>query len=256
MSRHSATARISALLLGALFLVLSMAAQAPAPTPAAVPLREEPHHHLVFENSYVRAYYVEVTPHESTLQHRHDLSYFGVLLSGGPATNAPAAAATQQSPESPRAIFSPGGISHTVGNPADVPFRNVTVELLHPQGKARNRCRELVQGQPLEQCDMPAAGQPSNPFHYAVFETAEILVEYWEIGASFTAKSWDSRRDTLLVALDGASVSAAAGLDSRNAARGGLLWIPAGSNPVFKTSPDHPGHFFAITFKDSAPAQR
>jgi hypothetical protein len=240
---------------GALVLLLCSSArgQAPAPAPAAVSVHDEPHHHLVFENSYVRAYYVDVAPHESTLNHRHDLPYFGVVLSGGSAAGAPPAGTAAPPPaQAPRAIYSPGGISHTVSNPADTPFRNVSVELLHPQGKVRNRCREVVPGQPLDQCDMAAAGAVPNPSHYAVFETEEILVEYWQIGANFTMQPWDNRLDMLLVDLDGASMTAAGGIDSHHASPGGVLWLPAGSQPVFKASMDRGGHFFAIILKDSA----
>jgi len=209
----------------------------------------------VLENSYVRAYYVEVAPHESTLFHRHELPYFGVLLSGGPAPNAPTTPPAAPS-QAPRAIYSPGEISHTVNNPADVPFTNVTVELLHPQGQVRNRCREVVQGQPLEQCDMPAAGQAQGPTHYAVFETGEILVEYWEVAPNVTSQLLvPDESDALVLDLDGASVTAWGGIDSKNASRGGVLWIPAGFHPTIKSlSADRPGHCFVIIFKASAPA--
>ncbi len=232
--------------LAALLLVPVLAA---AQEPAAVPLSAEPHHHLVFENGYVRAYYVDVAPHESTLRHRHDLPYFAVLLSGGGAP-AGAGATPPQPGDAPRAIFSPTAVSHTVPNPADVPFRNVTVELLHPQGAARNRCQEVLPNQPREQCDRAASAQLPPPLHYAVFETSEILVEYWNLAANFTAPSWDDRFDMLLVDLDGPSVSLA-GASPRTPMQGGVLWLPAGSKPVFKTPADRGGHFFAITFKDS-----
>jgi len=206
----------------------------------------------VLENSYVRAYYVEVAPHESTLYHHHDLPYFGVLLTG-PALNAPATSSTTPSQE-PRVIYSPGEVSHTVNNPADVPFTNVTVALLRPQGKPRNRCREVIQGQPLEECDMPAAGQAANPKHYAVFETGEILVEYWEVAPGVSSSiSVPDESDALVLALDGASVTGWGGIDSKNAARGGVLWIPAGFHPTIKSSSaDRPGHCFVITFKEPA----
>lgn len=250
-----AARRIACLFPVLLLIGLPLTAQTPssAPAPAAVPVSNEPHHHLVLENSYIRAYYVDVAPHESTLQHRHDLPYFGVLLSGGGGPAAPAAgAATPQSSQAPRAIYSPGGVSHTVRNPSDVPFRNVTVELLRPQGRVRNRCTEIVQGQPLEQCDMSSADEVRDPSHHAVFETDEILVEYWTIEANSTAHPLKGGRDVLLVDLEGASVIAAGGIDSRNAAPGGVLWLPAGSKPIFKSPPDRGGRFFAISFKDTA----
>jgi quercetin dioxygenase-like cupin family protein len=253
MLRHLAARRIRWLCPALLLFVLPLAAQSPPQTPAAVPVSKEPHHHLVLENSYVRAYYVDVAPHESTLRHRHDLPYFAVLLSGGgPAAAQSGGSQPQQSFQAPRAIFSPGGISHAVSNPGDTPFRNVTIELLHPQGAVRNRCEQIVRGQPLEQCDSPASVAAHSPLHYAVFETSEILVEYWHIPANVTTRPWDDRLDALLVDLEGASVTAAGGIDSSNAAPGGVLWLSAGSKPVFKTPPDHGGYFLAITFKDSA----
>ena len=234
-------------LVAALLLLPFFAA---AQEPAAVPLSAEPHHHLVLENSYARAYYVDVAPHESTLRHRHDLPYFAVLLSGGGAAATAAASTPQSRADAPRAIFSPTPVSHTVPNPADTPFRNVTVELLHPQSAARNRCQEVLPNQPREQCDRPAAAKNPTLLHYAVFETSEILVEFWDLAANFTTPSWDDRFDMLLVDLDGPVVSAA-GAASFTPAQGGVLWLPAGSRPVFRTPAGRGGHFFAITFKDS-----
>lgn len=228
-----------------------------AQTPTAVPVSAEPHHHLVLENSYVRVYYVDVAPHASTLEHRHDLPYFAVLLSGGTAPSGPSTEATSQTADAARTLYSPGHISHTVPNPADVSFRNVTVELLHPQGTVRNRCMELVPNQPREQCDLEASEKLRPPIHYAVFETSEILVEYWKLDAGVTTKPWDDGYDTLIADLESASVTERSGNGTLNPAPGGVLWVPTGSKPVFKTAADHGGHFFAITFKDSAaPAQR
>lgn len=92
--------------------------------------------------------------------------------------------------------------------------------------------------------------------HYAAFETGEILVEYWELGPSFVAPPMDDRMDMLVADLSGVSVTSASGVDSANALRGGVLWIPAGSKPVFKTGTDRGGHFYSITFKDSRAGKR
>jgi len=232
-----------------LFAPFLAAAQEPA-----VPVSQEPHHHLIFENSYVRAYYVEVAPHDSTLQHRHDLPYFAVLLSGGSVPGVAPAEAAPQPGGAPRAIYSAGGISHKVPNPADTPFRNVTVELLHPQDQARNRCQEVLPNQPRQECALLASALPSPPYHYPVFETSEILVEYWEVPANFTsppAFGPEDRFDRLLIALDGPTVSAAGSTAARVPAQGGVLWLSAGAKPFFRTPPERGGHFFSITFKDT-----
>src|SRR2546429_90350 len=59
-----------------LLFAFSLSAQAPV----AVPIPKEPHHQLVFENSYVRVFRVNIPPHESTLLHQHDLPYIYVAL--------------------------------------------------------------------------------------------------------------------------------------------------------------------------------
>src|ERR1700731_353578 len=55
---------------------------------AAVPISEEHHHHLVLENPFIRAYEVEVPPHESTLFHRHDQDYIYIVFGDADITNA------------------------------------------------------------------------------------------------------------------------------------------------------------------------
>jgi len=62
--------------------------------------------------------------------------------------------------------------------------------------------------------------------------------------------------DLLVGGLTDVTITGPPGIDSAHAIRGGLLWVPAGSNAAFKASPDRGGHFIAITFKDSAPASR
>lgn len=204
-------------------------------------MEQEHHHHLVFENSYVKAYYVEIPAHDSTLYHRHDLPYVSLPLPS--AANAP--------PGGPRVGYMAAGFSHTVSNPTGVPLRNVAIELVRPQGSARNRCAEAVRGQPLNNCDKPASPAPSLPLHYALFETDEILVQYWELGRNSAITPADARLDILVGGLTGITEVDAASR-SPLAAQAGLLWLPAGSDTIFKTGTKSGGHFVTITFKDSA----
>src|SRR5258708_19319738 len=64
-------------------LLLLFAFSINAQAPAAVPITKESHHHLVFENSYVRVFRVSVPAHDATLLHQHDVPYVYVAL--GPA---------------------------------------------------------------------------------------------------------------------------------------------------------------------------
>lgn len=215
-------------------------AQEPAPSPEAVPISMEHHHHLVFENSYVQVLYVEIPSHETTLLHRHDWPYISLPL-----------AAADAAPSVQRVLYSPGHMSHAVKNSGEAPMRIVAVELLRPQDGVRNRCAAILRDLPKESCqdDALSASNPSK--HTPLFESDEILVESWELAPNVTTPPVDDHLDMLVGALTDVTVTGNAGLDSVNAVRGGSLWIAAGSKPVFKTAPDRGGHFIAITFKDS-----
>jgi len=49
--------------------------------------------------------------------------------------------------------FTRGGFAHIASNLADTPFRNVTIELLKPQGEANNKCGNIIAGQGFAICD-------------------------------------------------------------------------------------------------------
>jgi hypothetical protein len=111
-----------------------------------VPLRDEPHHVLIMQNDFARIYAVSVPPNDTTLMHRHDRPYlainFGAAaiendVQGKPAVNLQLADG--------QVIYSLGGFAH-VAKTSGAAFRNVTVELIKPQGTAKNLCKEIVVG--------------------------------------------------------------------------------------------------------------
>jgi hypothetical protein len=215
-------------------------------------MEQERHHHLVLENSYVRAYFVEIPAHESTLHHRHDFPYLSVGP-GGPdaAAGLTSGSAADRGAGGAHVGYTAAGFSHAVSNSGDQPLRNVAIELLLPQGAVRNRCEAVVPVRQPQYCSNHTP--PGWPVIYPLFETDEVLVESWDFDPDITTPPWPERSDLLLAGLVGVSVAAESGIDSGNVLRGGLLWIPAGSKPVFNTGPDSGGHFIAITFKDSKP---
>jgi hypothetical protein len=104
------------------------------PTPAEVPVDKEPHHHLVFENEYVRVFKVEVPPHEATLVHRHSRDYVVVTIGDANVTNAVVGK------EPKRWNFKDGDVTfleasgeksfaHKAVNESEKSFRNYTVEI-------------------------------------------------------------------------------------------------------------------------------
>jgi quercetin dioxygenase-like cupin family protein len=96
-----------------------------------VPIEQEPRHHLVFENEFVRAFAVEIAPHERTLCHHHPNDYLLYVALGAKIISA----ARDEEPKrlnyrDGECELAPAGLVHVVENLADSPFRNIVVELL------------------------------------------------------------------------------------------------------------------------------
>lgn len=103
----------------------------PDPCDEVVAIEDEPRHHLIFANHLVRAFAVEIAPHDRTLCHRHPNDY--VLYVAGDAE----IVSTPQG-EVPKVLkYQDGeceqlsaGLVHVVENRNPTPFRNLVVELL------------------------------------------------------------------------------------------------------------------------------
>jgi hypothetical protein len=105
---------------------------------SSVPISGEHHHHLVVENQFIRAYEVELSPHESTLLHRHDKDYVYVVFGDADVTNA-----VEGKPEvkvhlpDTTVSFARGPFAHIARNDGSATFRNITIELLQNQGELK-----------------------------------------------------------------------------------------------------------------------
>jgi hypothetical protein len=110
-----------------------------AVAPAEVPIAQEPHHHLVFQNAFVNVYEVEVASGYATLMHQHDYDNLFVVFGEADLTNAVAG-------ENPTRLHLPDlGVhfarepyAHLIANNGKLPFRNITVELLQTQGRVNS----------------------------------------------------------------------------------------------------------------------
>jgi hypothetical protein len=96
-----------------------------------VPIEEEPRHHLVIANEYMRALAVEIAPHDHTLCHHHPYDYLLYVAGDADIVNA----ARDEEPK--KLSYRDGecellqaGMVHVVENLGDAPFRNVVVEFL------------------------------------------------------------------------------------------------------------------------------
>ncbi len=233
-------------------LLLSWAVGAQAPATAPVALKDEPHHHLLFENDYVRAWAVLIAGHQATLLHNHDLSYFFVAVGSADFTNAvtgkPEARVTLTDGQP---SYSKGGFSHLVRTETDTPFRNFVIELLRPQGAARNRCVKVIADSPLD-CPQTTAS-PLGAATTLVFETDEVAVQSGEVSSILRIAGADTRSARLLAVLDQSELSVETpGQPAKKLHSGEALWLNAGAAATFvNTGARATSRFVLVTFKDS-----
>ncbi|MGA8224658.1 MAG: hypothetical protein WB780_23645 [Candidatus Acidiferrales bacterium] len=219
-------------------LLCCYAVQAQAPAAAPVALKDEPHHHLIFENEYVRVWAFGITGHDTTLVHNHDLPYLGIALgpadyvngvTGKPETHAKLADG--------QVNYSKGGFSHLVRTETDMPFRNFTIELLKPQGTPRNRCVAVVAGQPLGECpkgNVGGANELGAPSLKPVFETDEMVVESGVIAARGSYTEVAGLPARLLLVLDQSTLTVESeGQPAKVLHTGDVLWLPAKAKATF-----------------------
>jgi quercetin dioxygenase-like cupin family protein len=119
------------------FAALLLAAQ----TASQVEITSEPHHHLTFENEYVRVFNVEVAPKTDTLMHWHRHDYAYVTLGASHISNeVQGKAPVEVRLPDGETRFSPAPFAHVAKNLSEQPFRNVTIEYLQDE-----KLREAVQ---------------------------------------------------------------------------------------------------------------
>jgi len=111
--------------------LMPVAAQAP------VPLSGEPRHHLKFENQYVRVFDVLVPPGDATLFHTHSNDYVFVMIGDANLkAEVMGSAPVDLNVKNGEVRFTKAPITHRVTNPANTPFRNITIEILGSPGSA------------------------------------------------------------------------------------------------------------------------
>ena len=248
--RHPFT-RIS---LAAAFVLLAFSLNAQAPD--AVPVSGEHHHHLEIENSFVRAYYVELPPHESTLLHRHELDYIFVSLGPSDIMNAPLGKPElHQALKNEEMHFARGGLVHVARNLSDKPFRNLTIAFVHPQQNVRNRCEKIIDG-PLNDCptsaEATAKSDSVSPGRIPLFETDEIFGELLTLAPHVKHTEAKAKYAALLLGLEDAHLKVhITGQSSVKLGSGGILWLPANRDSDFSATGKTPARYILLYFKDS-----
>lgn len=140
-----------------------------------IPLRSEPHHHLILHNDLVNVYSVQVEPKDSVLLHKHDFDAIGIMLSTAEITvRAPGKADSHQKVLAGQLRLQQAGYVHSTNIDGDTAYRNVTVELLLPQEAGRNMCSSVIPAQPL---NCPSTQSDSSAFsEQPQFETNQTKI--------------------------------------------------------------------------------
>ena len=254
----------------ALFLFLSLLAfslRAQAPAPAVVEIFAEPHHHLAVENSYVRAWRFNLPAGESTLLHAHNVPYVTVSLGAAEFANDVAGKPEVRGKTVDGQInYSRGGFAHLVRADAGVPFNNVTMELLHPQGEPHNICEKIVDG-PLKDCSsdfskLPPGSQSRTAAaamqQKRLFETDDVLVTSFSFALKQSYSESGPQRARLLIVGNDAELQVEMPGEATKSLHGGeVLWIDAGKNLTIGTPGEHEvTHFFVLSFKTAGEAAK
>lgn len=184
--------------------------------PGAVLAKHEPHHHLAYEDEALRVLRVRVPAHDSTLLHEHDPDYFWISLGPSEVVNAKLGSPDAVVKSADLSIhYTPGNFAHVARNPGNVPFDNITVELLGAQAHPRNECEDAIAGAPLA-CPTGGRASPPRVDRRPAFTTDQLEVALVTIAPGATLTGPATRPAPWVITLD----SADAGRGLRESARG------------------------------------
>jgi hypothetical protein len=193
-----------------------------------IPLKLEPHHHLILHNDLVNVYSVEVPPKDSVLLHKHDLDAIGIMLSDAEITvRAPGKPDSQQKVVAGQLRLQQAGYVHSTSIDGDAAYRNVTVEFLLPQQERRNICSGVISTQPL---NCPSAQPGSSAFsEQPQFETNQTKIGLIRLKPQQSAALDASVQSRLVVVLDDAAVVSGVNSPPKALRSGDFLWSDSNS---------------------------
>ena len=237
------------------FILVTLLGVSYAAAQPAVPVVNEPHHHVIYEDARVRILDVQVESRGSTLLHRHDNDYVWVSLGdsrlldtvpGQPGKPIQAADASIH--------FTRGAFAHTARNENDRPFRDVMVDLLQRQSGPRNVCGEVLSGEYLH-CHEPGAEWLGANLQIQ-FETDQTHVGILQIEPNATLTLPPADVPPLLIALEGTQAEAVMRANGASAASGvrriltaaNVLRSPADQITEIRNTGKAPARFLVVEF--------
>lgn len=233
------TSRVAGLLL------LATAAWAQQQQP--VEITSEPSHHLVLQNEYVRVFDVTVAPKVSTLIHRHTPDYLFVTLGDSDVVSARVGEKPAELQLKDGEVrYTPGNFAHAAINKSDLPFHNITIELLKPSTGVVN-CTEACA------ISMPCSDQTKV---HCPSQVSRISSDQWTVSLVTLPPSthWEVSRQTryLMIAvseLDLSSRTNILGTESIMRSPGGWAWMDASEPYTLVNNSKKAAKFVTLEFK-------
>ena len=207
-----------------------------------VPITQEPSHHLILENKYVRVFNVEVAPHFTTRVHRHDYDYVFVTLGDSDVSNERLnAEPVELKLKDGETHFTPGSFAHKAVNLADTPFHNITIEFVEPG---------LTSGGAGGAKDVPISADHVNSLSANSQTYGKVSVREGTFlnGEVSTCAAGQGSGPQLLVPVSQLSVKDHGG--NQLAKPGEVVWLKAGECATMLSRGDTPARFVIINFPD------
>lgn len=232
-------------------LTLPLLAQAPD----VITMDQEPHHHLVLHNDYVKVFKVEVSPGDSIVLHSHDQDTIAIAIGDQLVTvGIPGKPDVHQKNSDAQVRLQRGGYIHSTHVDGDTPYHTVAVELMHPQTNFHNVCAEILAGQPLN-CTEHSTNRSSAYTSEPLLESAETRVQLVRVHPhqSMNLAEAPAGRDApqVIVALDAASISSEPSQGPEKALQpGDFVWIDGGPGHerVYQNRGEKEARFVEILF--------
>jgi hypothetical protein len=238
-------------------LAVASARQTPhaqtAPTPRIVPISQEHHHHLVLENSFIRAYEVELNTHESSLMHQHDQDYVYVVLGDSDITNTLLGKDPVHLHFPDGTVnFSRGSFAHITQNNDDKRFFVIAIVLLHPQGEEHTFFPSVdaaLNGKPEQE---GSHRDPNGAKEAVILETDECRVTGVSILENSAWEPANTGHDRLIVQLDKIADTTAPRESAAPMYPAGMLkWVPAQSPFTLRNRDIGEKKLLVLEFKDN-----
>jgi hypothetical protein len=195
---------------------------------SAIPLKSEPHHHLVLHNDFVNVYSVHVDAKDSVVLHKHEFDAIGIMLNDAEITvSGPGKPDAHQKVVGGQLRLQQAGYIHSTVIDGDTAYRNVTVELLLPQQERHNICASVIVAAPLK-CPsaLPDGAAPSEQPQFETNQTKINLIRL-KLRQSVTLDA--SAQNRLVVVLDDAAIVVGVNSPPKTLRSGDTLWLNSNS---------------------------